>query len=69
MDKYLKILVLIVIIAAVSVLAYYLIISGYPYDSEDCTEGYFNAILILKGIIAVGAIIGVSIFSAFILKK
>lgn len=69
MNKYLKCLLMAIAIIIVSVSLYYIIASGYPYDPEDFTEAYFNSILILKGIIAAGAVISISISSAILLKK
>lgn len=69
MNKYLKELLILVAIVAASLISYYLIIAGYPFDSEDRTETYFNCILLLKAIIASGAIIATSISLAITLKK
>ena len=69
MNKYLKELLILVAIVAASLISYYLIIDGYPFDSEDRTETYFNSILLLKAIIASGAIIATSISLAITLKK
>lgn len=69
MNQYLKCLLTSITIIVISVILYYIIINGYPYDYEDLTEKYFNSILILKGIIVAGAIISISISSAIILKK
>ena len=69
MNQYLKCLLTSITIIVISVILYYIIIDGYPYDSEDLTETYFNCILVLKGIIVAGTIISISISSAIILKK
>ncbi len=69
MNQYLKCLLTSITILVISAILYYIIIDGYPYDPEDLTETYFNSILVLKGIIAAGAIISISISSAIILKK
>lgn len=69
MNPYLKVFLIAIAIIAASVISYYLIVSGHPYDAEDLTESYFNSILILKGNITIGAILAISISSAVILKK
>ena len=69
MNPYLKIFLIAIAGMAVSVSAYYLILSGYPYDAEDLAEGYFNSVLALKGIITIGAIFAISISSVIILIK
>ena len=69
MNQYLKCLLMSVTIIIVSVILFYIIVSGYPYDPEDFTEAYFNSILVLKGIIAASVIVSTSIFSVIILKK
>ncbi len=67
MNQYLKALLMSITIIVISVSCYYFIISGYPYDPGDCAEEYFNSVLILKGMIATGAIIAASISSAIII--
>ncbi len=68
MNQYLKALLMSITIIVISVSCYYFIISGYPYDPGDCAEEYFNSVLILKGMIATGAIIAASISSAIIIE-
>lgn len=69
MNPYLKVFLIAIAIIAASVISYYLIIGGYPYDAEDLTESYFNTILILKGNLTIGAILAISISSAIVLRK
>lgn len=68
-NQYLKALIISAIIVAISVISYYCIVDGYPFGSEDRTKGYYNSILILKGIITMGAILAASISSAIVLRK
>lgn len=68
MNPYLKVSLIAIAIIAASVISYYLIVGGHPYE-EDLTESYFNTILILKGNITIGAILSISISSAIVLRK
>ncbi len=68
MNPYLKVSLIAIAIIAASVISYYLIVDGHPYE-EDLTESYFNTILILKGNLTIGAILAISISSAIVLRK
>lgn len=69
MNQYLKGLLVGVAIIVISVVSCCLIIDGFPYGPEDCTEIYHSQVLILKGIIVSGAIIAYAISLTAILKK
>ena len=64
MRKYRNTLLLIAGIAAISIMLYGIIVLGYPYENEDRTDAYYNAILIVKAIIISANIIADAIILA-----
>lgn len=51
MRNYRNTFLLIAGIAAISIMLYGIVVLGYPYENEDKTDAYYNAILIVKAII------------------
>ena len=49
----------------VTVLSCQIIISGYPYDSEDRLEEFYNMKMLLQGILVVGDLNSILFFSIF----
>ena len=66
MNKYVKGLILCVAVIVVSVICCYCIAGGVLPDER--TEMYYNCVLIVKGIIAAGAIIACSISLAILFR-
>lgn len=49
----------------VTILSYQIIISGYPYDDDGKLEEYYNTKMLLQGILVMGDLNAILIFSIF----
>lgn len=53
----------------INIIAYHLIVAGYPLDSEDRLAGYYNTLITVKSILVTGAFIETLIIANIVLRR